>query len=82
VSASHLLGGSGKSSRAYQGAFVRAHILDQSEERFNAGNVDRPCVNANIVALWRIPSAMSMTTSPQAGQKSPVTSGMMVDSPL
>jgi transposase InsO family protein len=44
VSASHLLGGSGKSARAYQGAFVRAHILDQSEERFNAGNVDRPCV--------------------------------------
>jgi hypothetical protein len=23
---------------------VRAHIFDQSEERFNAGNVDRPCV--------------------------------------
>ena len=39
-------------------------------------------LNTNIVALWRIPSAMSMTTSPQAGQKSPVTSRMIVDSPL
>jgi hypothetical protein len=41
VSASHRLRCSGKPPRAYQSAFVRAHVPNQSEERFNAGDIDR-----------------------------------------
>jgi hypothetical protein len=36
----------------------------------------------NIAKLVRVDSAASRIISPQLGQKSPVTSGMRVDSPL
>jgi len=39
-------------------------------------------LKSNMAALVRVDSAISSTASSQAGQKSPVTAGMTVDSPL